>query len=34
MYEEIAVQNDISNMAHIVGKIVGSVIGYSLNRKN
>ena len=34
LYEGIAVQNDISNMAHIVGGIVGSVIGYSLNRKN
>ena len=29
----IAVQDDISNMAHIVGGIIGSVIGYSLNRK-
>lgn len=34
VYEGIAVQDDISNMAHIVGGIVGSVIGYSLNRKN
>ena len=34
LYEGIVVQNDISNMAHIVGGIVGSVIGYSLNRKN
>lgn len=34
LYEGITVQNDISNMAHIVGGIVGSVIGYSLNRKN
>ena len=34
VYEGIAVQNDISNMAHIVGGIVGSLIGYSLNRKN
>lgn len=34
VYEGIALQNDISNMAHIVGGIVGSVIGYSLNRKN
>lgn len=33
VYEGIAVQDDISNMAHIVGGIVGSVIGYSLNRK-
>ena len=34
VYEGIALQNDISNMAHIVGGIVGSVIGYLLNRKN
>ncbi len=34
VYEGIAVQNDISNMAHIVGGIVGAVFGYSLNRKS
>lgn len=34
VYEGISVQNDISNMAHIVGGIVGSVLGYSLNRKS
>lgn len=34
VYEGIAVQNDISNMAHIVGGIVGAVLGYSLNRKS
>lgn len=34
VYEGIAVQNDISNMAHIVGGIVGAVIGYLLNRKS
>ena len=33
LYEGIAVQNDISNMAHIVGGIVGAVIGYWLNKK-
>lgn len=33
VYEGIAVQNDISNMAHIVGGIVGAVIGYWLNKK-
>ena len=33
VYEGIAVQNDISNMAHIVGGIVGAVIGYALNKK-
>lgn len=33
VYEGIAVQDNISNMAHIVGGIVGSVIGYWLNKK-
>jgi len=32
VYEGIAVQNNISNMAIIVG-IVGAVIGYGLNVK-
>ena len=31
-YEGIAVQNNISNMANIVG-IVGAIIGYGLNVK-
>lgn len=34
IYEGIAVQSNISNMAHIVGGIVGTVLGYALNRKN
>lgn len=34
VYEGIAVQDNISNMAHIVGGIVGAVIGYGLNRKS
>ena len=33
VYEGVTVQNDISNMAHIVGGIVGAVIGYALNKK-
>lgn len=33
VYEGIAVQDNISNMAHIVGGIVGGVMGYLLNRK-
>ena len=33
VYEGIAVQNNISNMAHIVGGIVGAIIGYGLNMK-
>lgn len=34
VYEGIAVLDNISNMAHIVGGIVGAVIGYSINRKS
>lgn len=33
VYDGIALENNISNMAHIVGGIVGSVIGYVLNKK-
>lgn len=34
IYDGITVKDNISNMTHIVGGIVGSVIGYSLNRKS
>lgn len=34
IYEGIAVQSNISNMAHIVGGIVGAVLGYVLNKRN
>ncbi len=34
VYEGIAVQNNISNMAHIVGGIVGAIIAYGLNVKS
>lgn len=34
VYEGIAVQDDISNMAHIVGGIVGAIIGYLMNKKS
>lgn len=33
-YEGIAVQNNISNIAHNVGGIVGAIIGYGLNVKS
>ena len=33
VYEGIAVQNNISNIAHIVGGIVGAIIVYGLNVK-
>ena len=34
VYEGNAVQNNISNIAHIVGGIVGAIIGYGLNVKS
>lgn len=33
VYEGIVVQNNISNIAHIVGGIVGAIIVYGLNVK-
>lgn len=33
IYDGLTVSDNISNMAHIVGGIVGAVIGYILNRK-
>ena len=33
VYEGITVKDDISNMAHIVGGIVGAIVGYWLNKK-
>lgn len=33
VYEGIAVADHVSNMAHIVGGLVGAVIGYLLNKK-
>lgn len=33
VYEGVAMKDNISNMAHIVGGIVGACIGYGLNKK-
>ena len=33
VYEGIVLTDNISNMAHIIGGIVGGVIGFSLNKK-
>jgi GlpG protein len=33
VYEGLFVADNISNMAHIVGGIVGAVAGYTLNKK-
>lgn len=34
VYEGLFVQDNISNMAHIAGGLVGAVAGYTLNKKN
>lgn len=34
VYEGIVLQDNISNMAHVFGGIVGGVIGFSLNKKS
>lgn len=34
IYEGIAIKDDISNMAHIFGGIVGGITGFSLNKKS
>ena len=33
VYEGIAVQDNISNLAHIIGGMVGAIVGYHWNRK-
>jgi GlpG protein len=33
IYEGLTVTDDISNMAHIIGGFVGSIIGYNLNKR-
>ena len=33
IYDGIFIQDNISNMAHIVGGIVGAVFGYAMNKK-
>jgi GlpG protein len=32
VYEGVALRDNISNMAHIVGGIVGAIVGYALNK--
>ena len=34
IYEGVTIQDNISNTAHIVGGIVGAVLGYQLNRRS
>ena len=34
VYEGLFVQDNISNTGHILGGIVGAVVGYTLNKKN
>ena len=33
IYEGIFIRDNVSNLSHIIGGIVGSVLGYALNRK-
>lgn len=33
VYDAIMVDNNVSNMAHIVGGLLGAIIGYKLNKK-
>ena len=33
IYEGLFIQDNISNMAHILGGVVGAVAGYTLNKK-
>ncbi len=33
VYEGIFIQDNISNMSHILGGIIGAIIGYKLNKK-
>ena len=33
VYEDIFLQDDVSNLSHIIGGLVGAVIGYNLNMK-
>ena len=33
VYEGFFLQDNVSNISHIIGGLVGSIIGYNLNRK-
>ncbi len=33
VYEGLFLQDDISNLSHILGGIIGAVVGFNLNRK-
>ena len=34
IYDGIFIRDDVSNLSHIIGGVIGAVIGYLLNRKN
>lgn len=34
IWEGIMVQDDVSNMAHIVGGMIGGIVGYGINKKS
>lgn len=33
VYEGLFLQDDISNLSHIIGGVIGAVVGYRLNKK-
>jgi GlpG protein len=33
VYEGVVLTDDISNMSHVIGGIIGAVVGFKLNRK-
>ena len=33
VYEGLFLQDDISNLSHILGGVVGAIVGYKLNKK-
>ncbi len=34
VYEGVFLQDDISNLSHVIGGIIGSIVGYRLNKKH
>ncbi len=34
VYEGVFINDNISNLSHVVGGVIGSVVGYKLNKKN
>ena len=34
MYEGVFLQDNISNLSHVIGGMIGAVVGYKLNKKH